>query len=478
EELKSNIMEFINAPIGHNNFATKSHPKACYTSRLLDFTSKKLNEILESENLNDCVIKDLRTFDENIIKLNEILESEDSQASVKTNEILVSENLSDCIIKNLGSSDWSSTSQHSYPQLGEPTSPENDSENILHNTEPLTVLSSKDIFFLDIDDIYPFTYSTLHFEDDEMEETYDNEDYFQQLLNTALNAEIEEVRLEGNNIPSISNTPLTPIQDNIPLSSPDTVPISENLPKDGKKTTLLHANIAFYLLKSQYIKVPVRHLLYKHSDSIPNADDYPFLVPYFTMDSNHKKQIMTKLTQASSSTGPSAPPNNYNPIPDVFIPKKYRDIIPKDLIYMNDRYVTPGSREWFTYMYNVDESYYPPESRTPRYNAKGKYVARTPIYRSEVVENYVPSHIVEKSQLRRTEKLKADALTKEAAYHGTTSKYYNSHANIVRSVTNASNSFHECMPKYLAKRQQNHEFGFSNATLDKNLNKFLKNNNI
>ncbi|GET54062.1 hypothetical protein GLOIN_2v1779956 [Rhizophagus irregularis DAOM 181602=DAOM 197198] len=196
------------------------------------------------------------------------------------------------------------------------------------------------------------------------------------------------------------------------------------------------------------------------------------------MDSNHKKQIMTKLTQASSSTGPSAPPNNYNPIPDVFIPKKYRDIIPKDLIYMNDRYVTPGSREWFTYMYNVDESYYPPESRTPRYNAKGKYVARTPIYRSEVVENYVPSHIVEKSQLRRTEKLKADALTKEAAYHGTTSKYYNSHANIVRSVTNASNSFHECMPKYLAKRQQNHEFGFSNATLDKNLNKFLKNNNI
>ncbi|POG77171.1 kinase-like domain-containing protein [Rhizophagus irregularis DAOM 181602=DAOM 197198] len=106
DELKSNIMEFINAPIGqHNNLVTQFHPKACYTSRLLDFTSKKLNEILESENLNDCVIKDLRTFDENIIKLNEILESEDSQASVKTNEILVSENLSDCIIKNLGSSD-------------------------------------------------------------------------------------------------------------------------------------------------------------------------------------------------------------------------------------------------------------------------------------------------------------------------------------------------------------------------------------
>ncbi|RGB36131.1 kinase-like domain-containing protein [Rhizophagus diaphanus] len=50
EELKCNIMEFINAPIGHNNPTTESHPQACYTGRLLDFTSKKLNEILESKN--------------------------------------------------------------------------------------------------------------------------------------------------------------------------------------------------------------------------------------------------------------------------------------------------------------------------------------------------------------------------------------------------------------------------------------------
>ncbi|RGB26456.1 hypothetical protein C1646_770421 [Rhizophagus diaphanus] len=74
DELKSNIMEFINAPIGqHNNLVTKSHPKACYTSRLLDFTSKKLNEILESEDL---------------------------QANVKANEILLSKDLNDYIIKD------------------------------------------------------------------------------------------------------------------------------------------------------------------------------------------------------------------------------------------------------------------------------------------------------------------------------------------------------------------------------------------
>ncbi|PKY26123.1 hypothetical protein RhiirB3_528365 [Rhizophagus irregularis] len=117
EELKNNIMEFVNAPIGHNNLATKSHPKACFTSRLLDFTSKKLNEILESENsqvsvnempvsedLNDYVIRDSRLLDESTSKkLNEIPESEDSQASVKANEMLV--NLNDCVIRDLRSLD-------------------------------------------------------------------------------------------------------------------------------------------------------------------------------------------------------------------------------------------------------------------------------------------------------------------------------------------------------------------------------------
>ncbi|CAB5201299.1 unnamed protein product [Rhizophagus irregularis] len=57
EELKSNIMEFINAPIGqHSNPVTESHPEAYYTSRLLDFTSEKLNEVLESEGLSECMV--------------------------------------------------------------------------------------------------------------------------------------------------------------------------------------------------------------------------------------------------------------------------------------------------------------------------------------------------------------------------------------------------------------------------------------
>jgi serine/threonine protein kinase len=57
EKLKCNIIEFINAPIGHSNIATESHSQACYTSRLLNFTSKELNETLESECL-DCIVND------------------------------------------------------------------------------------------------------------------------------------------------------------------------------------------------------------------------------------------------------------------------------------------------------------------------------------------------------------------------------------------------------------------------------------
>ncbi|GES87941.1 kinase-like domain-containing protein [Rhizophagus clarus] len=47
EELKSNIVEFINAPVEYNNLITEFHSQACYTSRLLNFTSGELNKILE-----------------------------------------------------------------------------------------------------------------------------------------------------------------------------------------------------------------------------------------------------------------------------------------------------------------------------------------------------------------------------------------------------------------------------------------------
>ncbi|CAB5392814.1 unnamed protein product [Rhizophagus irregularis] len=135
--------------------------------------------------------------------------------------------------------DWSSTSQHSFHQLGDPTPPENNSDDLLYNTEQLTLLSAKDILFLDIDDIYPYTFSTFHLEDDEMENYSDIKDYFQQLLEADLNAEIEEVSVLRNDIPPVYNTPLTPIQDTTPLPPLATAPFSENLRTTGKNTTLL-----------------------------------------------------------------------------------------------------------------------------------------------------------------------------------------------------------------------------------------------
>ncbi|CAB4404317.1 unnamed protein product [Rhizophagus irregularis] len=85
--------------------------------------------------------------------------------------------------------DWSTASQHSFIQLGDPT-PQNNSNNIIESTTALTV---RDILALDIDDIYPFTHFTLHNEDFEPEdvyadddiepeEVYDDDDYFTSLV--------------------------------------------------------------------------------------------------------------------------------------------------------------------------------------------------------------------------------------------------------------------------------------------------------
>jgi len=58
EELKNNIMEFINAPIRHDKPIIQNHQQAYNTSRLLPFTSSKLNEILIESQLLDLNITD------------------------------------------------------------------------------------------------------------------------------------------------------------------------------------------------------------------------------------------------------------------------------------------------------------------------------------------------------------------------------------------------------------------------------------
>ena len=174
------------------------------------------------------------------------------------------------------------------------------------------------------------------------------------------------------------------------------------------------------------------------------------MVPYFAIDSHHKKNILTSLT----SSGPNAPPDNYNPIPDIFIPEKYRDIIPKDPIYVEGRYMIPGSREWFTYMYNLDKSYYPPEDMIQGRNVKGKWAVTHPIYRMDINDIFVKQKIVEKAQQQRIERINLAIVIKEALYHGTTPKHHNYRERMIQSLTNASEAIHTYIPKYLELRAE------------------------
>ncbi|PKK78336.1 hypothetical protein RhiirC2_770303 [Rhizophagus irregularis] len=78
-------------------------------------------------------------------------------------------------------------------------------------TENSEVLSFEDIFFLDIDDIYPFTYSTLHYEEPESDDTYEINNYFDDMLKDALAAPISIKQV----IPQHSTTPLTLIDTDV-----------------------------------------------------------------------------------------------------------------------------------------------------------------------------------------------------------------------------------------------------------------------
>ncbi|CAB5365018.1 unnamed protein product [Rhizophagus irregularis] len=107
--------------------------------------------------------------------------------------------------------DWSSVSQHSFPQLGNPTPNNDNSDTSFTVTDNPEVLSFEDIFFLDIDDIYPFTYSTLHYEEPKLDDTYEINKYYDNLLKEALAAPIITVQV----LPHHSPKPLTPIDTDV-----------------------------------------------------------------------------------------------------------------------------------------------------------------------------------------------------------------------------------------------------------------------
>ncbi|CAB5190405.1 unnamed protein product [Rhizophagus irregularis] len=75
-DAEQELPEFINAPIEHNNLTIEPHPKACYTSHLLDFTSKELNENLEeSQGLSSFELKQDVDAKQELLELEKIAET-------------------------------------------------------------------------------------------------------------------------------------------------------------------------------------------------------------------------------------------------------------------------------------------------------------------------------------------------------------------------------------------------------------------
>ncbi|CAB5217571.1 unnamed protein product [Rhizophagus irregularis] len=138
-----------------------------------------------------------------------------------------------------------------------------------------------------------------------------------------------------------------------------------NIRTDNNNTSILnasgvenskqsHGNL-FLFLPSQYINKPIKHLKYTHGLDHPN---YGFVTPYRIDRHDNQKRLISSVTftnEYSPKVYHTVAP--YQPYPDMFIPHKYRNIIPKDLIYNNNgNFIVPGSREWFTYMYNLHQS--------------------------------------------------------------------------------------------------------------------------
>jgi hypothetical protein len=145
----------------------------------------------------------------------------------------------------------------------------------------------------------------------------------------------------------------------------------------------------FLFLDSQFIDKPISHLKYKKSSIILNAQDYNYLVPFFTfklhtpltIKNDPPPPVTTVITQPSSSTksiqtNDTIPPhvnsmspaisgdintnnpsiisiNNFIPLPDgIKIREHLRPFVPQHPIYNKKKTQqhVPGSALWFRYI--------------------------------------------------------------------------------------------------------------------------------
>ncbi|POG57571.1 hypothetical protein GLOIN_2v1791645 [Rhizophagus irregularis DAOM 181602=DAOM 197198] len=189
---------------------------------------------------------------------------------------------------------------------------------------------------------------------------------------------------------------------------------------------------------------------------IPKQKDYNFTIPhYFGTNTNTTNRLKASYNISITTATTSASVLNneilytvapYNPIPDMFIPVKYQDIIPPDPIYDNlGSFIIPGSREWFTYMYQLDL-----ETRDERLGKAddAKFAARMDeLYAKSVASKLRYKHYLEErskeiTALQIQEEIRIQDL---AIYHGTSPKHVKYWQRQVSDLTEWNNTYHTYM---------------------------------
>ena len=167
----------------------------------------------------------------------------------------------------------------------------------------------------------------------------------------------------------------------------------------------------FLFQEGQWTTRPISHIQYRHAGKVPLVKDYAFTIPHRIV--NHGQVNINTLLLPTLPVHTAEP---YNPIPDMFVPMKYRDIIPSDPIYTNDgTFIVPGSREWFTYMYRLELS-----TREARKNDRIR---------------------IRRDQLR--------LLQQNAAINGTSVKHYHQRQEEVVDLTKRNDRFHDTITECL-----------------------------
>ncbi|CAB5392212.1 unnamed protein product [Rhizophagus irregularis] len=212
----------------------------------------------------------------------------------------------------------------------------------------------------------------------------------------------------------------------------------------------------FLFLPSQKFTTPLKHLRYKKTVDIPKQKDYNFTIPhYFGTNMNTTKASRTTNNISIVTDSTLIPASNdellytvipYNPIPDMFIPLKYRDIIPPDPIYDNfGSFIVPGSREWFTYMYQLDLN-----TRDERLEKAedAKFTARMDELYAESVAAKLRYQQRQEERSKEITRLQLEEVARVqnlAIYHGTSPKHVKYRQRQATDLSVWSNVFHNNM---------------------------------